>query len=205
MPDEEVETTDSEAIEEAEAVEETTDADEAVEPPDYKSKWEGQRKVNRDLERKFQELNTKFTEAQNKLAEADKTQEQIAAERAQREVEQKALAKANDRILRSEIKAIATGKLADPTDAALYLDLAQFTVGDNGDVDSDAIEEAISDLLTRKPHLAAKTSKFGTVNQSAKAPAQPGQLSRAEYNALSREERRTAREQGRTKNLLGID
>lgn len=202
MPDEDVETTDSEATEET-AVDVESTADAEPETTDYKSKWEAQRKVNRDMERKFQELTAKHRDAESKIAEFGKTQEQIEKDRAQREVEQAALAKANDRILRSEIKAVAAGKLADPTDAALYLDLSKFEVGDDGGVDTEAIEDAISDLLTRKPHLAAKAPKFGTVNQSAKVPAQPGQLSLAEYEALSREDRRKAREAGRVRDLLG--
>ncbi|GAA5198548.1 hypothetical protein [Microbacterium jejuense] len=203
MPEDDVETTDSEANTETESVEEATDEsgdnEQTQTTPDFKSKWEGQRKVNRDLERKLAEAN-------QKIADFGKTAEEVEAQRAQRDVEVAALAKANDRILRSEIRAAATGKLADPADAVLFLNLDDFTVTEEGSVDNDAIEEAISDLLTRKPHLAAKAEKrFGNVNQNPKAPAKPGQLSRAEYNALSREDRRKARDEGRVNNILGAN
>lgn len=78
------------------------------------------------------------------------------AERITREAEARALAKANGRILSAEIRAAAAGKLSDPTDALTFIDLAQFDVGDDGEVDQDEIAEAIADLLTKKPYLAAQ-------------------------------------------------
>lgn len=76
-------------------------------------------------------------------------------ERAQREADAKALTKANVRILRAEVRRAATGKLADPADALAFVDLDQFEVTDDGDVDEDEIATAIDDLLKKKPHLAA--------------------------------------------------
>lgn len=78
------------------------------------------------------------------------------AERITREAESRALAKANGRILSAEIRAAAAGKLSDPTDALTFIDLSQFDVGDDGEVDQDEIAEAIADLLTKKPYLAAQ-------------------------------------------------
>jgi hypothetical protein len=61
---------------------------------------------------------------------------------------------ANRRIVRSEVKAAAGGKLADPGDAAGLLgDLDRFIV--KGDVDDKAISSAIDDLVKAKPYLAA--------------------------------------------------
>lgn len=78
------------------------------------------------------------------------------AERITREAEARALAKANGRILSAELRAAAAGKLSDPTDALTFIDLSQFDVGDDGEVDQDEIAEAIADLLTKKPYLAAQ-------------------------------------------------
>lgn len=66
-----------------------------------------------------------------------------------------ATARANARILRSEIKAAAAGKLADPKDALRFLDLDNFEVDADGEVDEDEIADAIDDLLSKKPYLAA--------------------------------------------------
>lgn len=138
------------------------------------------------------------------IAAQDKPADEQELDRVRREAAAEATQKSNQRILRSEIKLAAAGKLADPADAVAFLDLTEFDVDENGDVDAAAIEDAISDLLTRKPHLAATVKKqFGNVNQSAKTPAAPGQLSQTEYDALSREERRKARDEGRVNRLLG--
>ena len=53
-----------------------------------------------------------------------------------------------------DVKAAAVGKLADPDDAAPFLDLASF-VDDEGNVDTKKIEAGITKLLESKPHLAA--------------------------------------------------
>lgn len=73
------------------------------------------------------------------------------------EAERAATAKANARIVRAEVRAAAAGRLADPADALQFLDLSQFEVDDDGNVDTDEITDAIADLLQRKPYLAAQT------------------------------------------------
>ena len=85
----------------------------------------------------------------------DKPAEEQALEQARAEARAEAKEKADVRILRSELKALAAGKLADPSDAHLYIDLSKYDVDDDGEVDSEALNEAIADLLARKPHLAA--------------------------------------------------
>ncbi len=77
------------------------------------------------------------------------------AEQARQEAEQAALAKANTRILKAEVRAAAAGKLADPADALQLLDLTQFEVDADGEVDADEIASAIEDLIKSKPYLAA--------------------------------------------------
>lgn len=86
---------------------------------------------------------------------AAKADEDDAA-KIRREAEVAAVAKANARIVKAEIRAAAAGKLADPADALAFLSVSDFDVDDEGDVDADEIAEAIDDLLRRKPHLAAQ-------------------------------------------------
>lgn len=69
--------------------------------------------------------------------------------------EQAAQAKANTKILRAEIRAAAKGVLADPADAYKFLDLTEFEVDDDGEVDRDQLDDALADLVKRKPYLAA--------------------------------------------------
>lgn len=77
-------------------------------------------------------------------------------ERIQREADAKALSKANDRIIRAEIRAAAAGKLSDPADALNFIDLTQFEVDDDGSIDETEIADAIKDLISKKPYLAAQ-------------------------------------------------
>lgn len=90
------------------------------------------------------------------LAKAEGKEKEYAAEQERRKVEQEALSKANQRILKAEIRAQATAKLADPADALLYLDMSSFEVGDDGEVDAQAITAAIDNLIKSKPYLAAQ-------------------------------------------------
>lgn len=137
----------------------------------------------------------------------DKPAEEQALEAARAEARIEATAAANKRILRSELKALATGKLADPADAALYIDLDKFTVTDDGETDSDALNEAIAALLEKKPHLAAqKPNRFnGDADGGAKGKdSKPAQLSRADLQGMSSEAIVTAKAEGRLNDLLGI-
>ena len=59
------------------------------------------------------------------------------------------------------MRAAAGTKLADPGDAGRLLDLDQFKVDVNGDVDAKAISSAIDDLLKAKPYLAAAGGEGG--------------------------------------------
>lgn len=216
MPDEVTDATDETTEEETEVVDETTDETEEDDAPlgeagkralaAERASARAAQKDARAAQKDARAAKAELAQLKAQLAAKDKPADEQELDRVRREAEEKATHTANARILRSEIRAVATGKLADPSDAALYLDLEEFEVGDNGDVDTSAIEDAISELLTRKPHLAAgREKRFGNVNQSPKAPAKPGQLSQSEYNALSREDRRAAREAGRVKNLMGIN
>lgn len=80
-------------------------------------------------------------------------------EAARREAAAEATTKANRRIVKAEVKALAADTFADPSDAAVFLDLDDIEVDENGDVDTDAIKRALKDVLKAKPHLAKKGVK----------------------------------------------
>jgi hypothetical protein len=151
---------------------------------------------------------TRAEAAETALANKDKPADEIALDAARAEARTEANTKANERILRADLRAAATGKLADPTDAALYLNLSEFTVSDDGDTDSDALTEAINELLTRKPHLAAgKPARFdGAADQGAKGKtAQASQLNDADLENMTQADVEKARREGRLNKLLGIN
>lgn len=117
-----------------------------------------------------------------------------------------ATARANTRILRSEVRAAAAGKLADPKDALTFLDLEQFEVDEDGQVDEDEIADAITDLLKNKPYLAAATAKGfqGTGDGGAARKAgRPKQLTQQDLKTMSAEAIDKAREDGRLDDLMG--
>lgn len=92
-------------------------------------------------------------------AEKDGKQAEHAAQLEREKVQAEALGKANERILKAELRAAATGKLSDPADALRFLDLGKFEVGADGEVPEDEIAKAIEDLVQSKPYLAAQGGK----------------------------------------------
>lgn len=138
-------------------------------------------------------------------AKLDGKEAEYAAEQAKREAEQSALAKANDRILRSEIKAAAKGVLADPADAYKFLDLDSFEVDEDGEVDDRAISAALDDLIKSKPYLAAQGKRFqGTADAGARNDAGgPPQLTRDDMSRMSPEQIAEAEAKGQFDDALG--
>ncbi|MFB6517449.1 hypothetical protein [Streptomyces sp. NPDC056401] len=154
-----------------------------------KGKWRAERDRAKELEQR--------------LAEKDGADE---ADTIRRKAEQDAVAKANARIIRSEVKAAAKGVLADPADAYKFLDLGQFEVDEDGGLDEDEVAEAIQDLIKDKPYLAAATAKRfqGTGDGgAARKASRPKQLTRADLKTMSADEIDRAREDGRLDDLMG--
>ncbi|MFD5297214.1 hypothetical protein ACFWJU_18645 [Streptomyces mutabilis] len=161
-----------------------------------KDKWKSEREKRRQLERQL---------ADKDQGDGDDTAAQAAAA---------ATAKANQRILKAEVRAAAAGKLADPRDALRLLDLDQFEVSDDGEVDADEIADAIEDLVKAKPYLAAQggtTKRFqGTADSGArKGTGRPAQLTEADVKRLSAAGKHAeilkAREEGRLADYLGTN
>lgn len=133
-----------------------------------------------------------------------KAAEHQAAVEAQR-VKDEALAAANDRILKAEVRALAAGKLADPQDALRFLNLSEFEVGSDGEIDGAVIGAAISDLIQSKPYLAAQGEKRfqGGADGGARNDAnKPSQLTQADLARMSPEEISAAYDGGRLSNLM---
>lgn len=91
------------------------------------------------------------------IAAQTQTAEERAREEARRELRVEADTRANQRILKAEIRAAATAKLADPADALRFLDLSEFEVSNDGEVDESRIAEAINDLIAARPYLGKPT------------------------------------------------
>ncbi|WP_318201043.1 hypothetical protein [Streptomyces sp. SCL15-4] len=116
------------------------------------------------------------------IDDRDKSELQKATERMTK-AEQRATAMV-ERATRAEVRALAAATFADPSDAAAFLNLADF-VDDDGEIDSKGIEKALADLLKRKPHLAkeAPPSFDGGARTTAAKPTSMNDLIRQQAGA----------------------
>lgn len=120
-------------------------------------------------------------------------------------IKDEALATANLRIKKAELRALAAGKLSDPSDAQTFINLDEIEIDDEGNVDTAAITAALDDLLTKKPYLAAQGgSRFqGTGDGGARQAAlKPPQLTEADVDRLSPSEIVKAKAEGRLDDYL---
>lgn len=156
----------------------------------------------REAERKQREADAKI--AALEAAAAGKAKEHEDALAAQK-VKDEAIAAANTRILKAEVRALAAGKLSDPEDALRFLELEDFDVTETGDVDRAAITAAIEQLITSKPYLAAQGGgRFqGAGDGGARNAQKPQQISDAELAQMAPEQINKARREGRLDRLLG--
>ena len=103
----------------------------------------------------------------------DKTELDRANAKAERAAEREV--KATARAVSAEVKALSVNLFADPSDAAdvLMKDPAKY-VDVDGDIDIDAIEADLADLLERKPHWAKPEAAAATeVDPAAKPKVKP--------------------------------
>lgn len=166
-------------------------------------------KAARNDERaKRQAAERELAELRAKAADQGKTPDQAAIDAARRDGEAAALAKANERIIRAELRAAAAGKLQDPGDALRFVELSAFEVGADGSVDVDALADAISDLVKTKPYLAAgakqEPQSRGSADGGPRNAPGPRQLTRDDIRGMSPDAIEKARTEGQLNNLLGI-
>lgn len=117
--------------------------------------------------------------AKDSAAELDKLRKESMSETekaiatARDEARKEAIGGMAAKLLRSDIRAAAGAKLADPDDAVAHLsmagDLNRF-LSDDGEVDNKAVASAIDDLLKAKPYLAAQ-AKPGALPGGGAKPA----------------------------------
>lgn len=141
-------------------------------------------------------------------AAAEGREAEHQAELERQRVKDEALAEANMRILKAEVRAGAAGKLADPTDALQFIDLSSFEVSNDGVVDTDVIAQAIEELLKEKPYLAAQSgSRFQ--GDADSGPRNVGgstrQLGQSDLDGMTAQEINDARKAGQLDKLLGIN
>ncbi len=161
------------------------------------------------IDRMKAEVKAAKAAAKEAADERDRLKAAAEGKEAEWESEKKAREEAdkrfNERILRAELKAAATGKLANPAVADKFIDLAQFEVADDGSVDTDAIAAAIDDLLTKETYLAAQGSRFtGTPDAGTRNETGPAQLTRQDLKGMNPQAIAEARSKGQLDDLLGV-
>lgn len=130
-------------------------------------------------------------------------------ERIRTQADQAATAKANQRIVRSEVRAAAAGKLTNPRDALAFLDLAQFEVDEDGQVDEDEVADAIDNLLKERPYLGTAATAAAPRFQGSgdggarKGTGGPRQLTEQEVQKLTPEQIDEAHRKGQLRDYLG--
>jgi hypothetical protein len=161
-----------------------------------KGKWQKERDERKALAAQVAQLNEQITKAQiRKEAEGDKPDAEKIREQAKAEARAEVL---RDRAM-DKVEAKAAKLFTDPEDARALLERHVENFIDGDKVDSDAIEEALADLLKKKPHLAAQSGgRFagGADGGARKGSGKPQQLTAQQVKALNPEQLVAARRNG---------
>lgn len=147
---------------EAEAAAEDTPKDTQAEAPeksedtDWKSHARKHERQAKKSSKRVEELEAELT----KFREATQSEQEKAISQARKEAAEEAksevLAELRKERLSASVARHAAGKFADVEDAIRLLDLDDADIFDeDGKVDNDNLKQALTDLLDRKPHLAA--------------------------------------------------
>jgi len=157
-----------------------------------KSKWQKERDTRKALEAKLAAADKKDDDQQDPAELRKQAQTEARAE----VLKERALDK---------VEAKAAKLFADPEDARALLASRVEDFVDDGQIDTDAIEQALADLLKKKPHLAAATAKRfqGGADGGARKGSEVSQLTEQDLKRMSPEQIVKAREQGRLTELLG--
>ena len=149
-----------------------------------------------DAKKLAKEREAEIAELKRQLEAKDKSPEENELEKARAEARAEAITAANARVIRSEVKSAAAGKLRNPALAIKLLNLSDFDVDENGDVDTDQIQEAISDLLEENPELAAQGGNASFDSGRGKQPRKK-KLTKQDLAGMSPKEIAKAYDEGR--------
>ena len=184
-------------------------ADEPLGEPGKRA-LDAERAAHKEAKRQLREMETQLEEA--RLAQMSE-QEKAVAE-ARKAGESDATARVQTRLFAAETKVAAAGKLADPSlladpDVAVkLLGLAQIPVTPDGEIDSEAISQAIDQMLKVRPYLASTGATppppTGAADGGPQGGSKPGQLTRDDLSSMTPDQITQAKADGRLNGLLGI-
>ncbi|MFW0893540.1 hypothetical protein ACJV45_00705 [Gardnerella sp. Marseille-Q9181] len=170
-------------------------------------KYRAQQHVNRDLERKLKEAlkqNDKYKSMEEEYAKLQGREAEYQKAEELAKIQQQAIANANQRVLKSEIRAAAASVLENPSDATIFLDLSKFTVSDDGETNSEEINNALGALVKERPYLAKRQQNTGVVSTppSGARNQTVQQLTREQLKGMTSSEIAKADAEGRLNNIL---
>ena len=166
-----------------------------------KGKWQKERDERKARDARIAELEAQLAKPKGDgeaEPDADKIREQAKAE-ARAEV-------LRDRAM-DRVEARAAKLFADPEDARALLAGQVEDFLDNGKVDADAIDDALADLLKKKPHLAAQSGgRFagGADGGARNGSGRPQQITETQLKHMTPRQIVEAQAKGQLDNILGL-
>jgi hypothetical protein len=160
-----------------------------------KAKWQKERDDRKALAAELATL--KGQDKKTDEPDPDEIRKQARAEAAAEVLKDRALDK---------VETKAAKRFADPEDARALLASRVDEFVDDGKVDVDAIEEALADLLKKKPHLAAQGGRRfeGGADGGARKGNQVAQLTEQDLKRMTPQQIVDAQAKGQLDELLGV-
>lgn len=183
------------------------------EEKDWEAEFKAQQKINRDLERRhktrMKELEQQVATATAKPAEGD---DKPDLEAIRKQVRDEVNAESLREKALDKLETKAARLFENPEDARTFLAGNVDDFIDDGKVDTNAITEALTDLLKARPYLGVTqgdAKRFqGSADAGAKGTAGKPQLTEADVKRLAKEGKHAdieaARVNGQLNTLLGI-
>lgn len=171
-----------------------------------KAQWKAERDKAAAAEKSAANRAAKVKDLEAQVAKFEGREAEFEAAQEAKKIQDEALAKANDRIRKAEVRAAAKGVLQDPQDAFVHLDLSSIEVGDDGDVDLQQVNDALTDLVEAKPYLAVQDERRfqGSADAGTRNGSKASQLTRADLAGMSPEQIAEAKNDGQLDDLLGV-
>lgn len=176
------------------------------EPTDEPLGQPGVQALQREKERR-RNAERELRELKKQAAEAPKPDTDLDPEALRKQIEQEVRAEIEEssslELKQALVTAAAAGRLENPADAALFLDLNDLDLVDRK-LNSDDVKDALDALLTERPYLAAQSGPraMPAPHGVRKGPSEPPQLTKRDLQNMSPQEIQAAREKGQLDNLL---
>jgi hypothetical protein len=127
----------------------------------------------RDTGLSVDEMRKRLTEARTGGTDSKdgKGKDEVDVDEIRRQATAEVSAKSDARFIRAAVKASAASVLNDPADALRYLDLSDYEVDADGEVDEDQVKRDLTRLIRDRPYLKKKSTADFDGGPRGKAPS----------------------------------